>query len=73
MSDFKILEKDYKITENDTLWGFQDYIITKEDIEALLNGQKIYGTINHEYAFTIELGGEDICHVEEEKVKVEDK
>ena len=53
--DFEILDKDIKDEKINWLWGGQEYIITKEDIKALLNGQKIYGTINDEYAFTIEL------------------
>lgn len=55
MEDFEILDKDIKDEDIEWLWGGTEYIITKEDIEALLNGQKIYTTCNDEYAFTIEL------------------
>lgn len=54
--DFEILDKDIKDEEIDWLyWGGKKFKITKEDIEALLNGQKIYASVNNEYAFTIEL------------------
>ena len=53
--DFEILDKDIKDEDIEWLWGGTKYIITKEDIEALLNGKKIYATCNDEYAFTIEL------------------
>lgn len=59
MSDFEILEKNEKVSYEDMLYGFAEYTITKEDIEALLKGQKLYGTINDEYAFTIELGDKE--------------
>lgn len=55
MKDFEILDKNIKDEDIEWLWGGAKYTITKEDIEALLNGQKLYGTINDEYAFTIEL------------------
>lgn len=57
MSDFEILDKDEEVSDEDMLYGFGEYTVTKEDVEALLKGQKLYGTINDEYAFTIELGG----------------
>lgn len=50
----EILKDGQKI---DWVYGGGEFIITKEEIEALLNGQKLYGTINDEYAFTIELEG----------------
>ena len=46
MSDFETLEKNEEVSDEDMLYGFQEYTITKEDIEALLKGQKLYGTIN---------------------------
>lgn len=55
MKDFEILDKDIKDEDIDWLYGGGEFIITKEQIEALLNGQKLYGTVNDEYAFTIEL------------------
>ena len=51
----KILDKNIKDEDIDWLYGGKEFIVTKEEIEALLNGQKLYGTINEEYAFTIEL------------------
>ena len=59
MSDFEILDKDEEVSDEDMLYGFGEYTVTKEDVEALLKGQKLYGTINDEYAFTIELGGKN--------------
>lgn len=53
--DFEILDKDTKDEDISWLWGGTKYFISKETIEALLNGNKIYNTINDEYAFTIEL------------------
>lgn len=55
MKDFEILDKDIKDEDIDWLYGGGEFKITKEQIEALLNGQKLYGTVNDEYAFTIEL------------------
>lgn len=55
MKFFEILDKDIKDEDIDWLYGGGEFIITKEQIEALLNGQKLYGTVNDEYAFTIEL------------------
>lgn len=51
----EILDKNVKDEDIDWLYGGNEFIITKEEIEALLNGQKLYCTINCEYAFTIEL------------------
>ena len=55
MKDFEILDKDIKDEDIDWLYGGEEFKITKEQIKALLNGQKLYGTVNDEYAFTIEL------------------
>ncbi len=55
MKVIEILDKDIKDEDIDWLYGGGEFIITKEQIEALLNGQKLYGTVNDEYAFTIEL------------------
>lgn len=55
MKYFEILDKDTKDEDIDWLYGGGEFIVNKEDIEALLNGQKLYGTVNDEYAFTIEL------------------
>ena len=59
MKSFEILDKDIKDEDIDWLYGGEDFKITKEQIEALLNGQKLYGTINDEYAFTINLEKEE--------------
>ena len=53
--DFEILDKNIKDEEINWMWGGMKYKITKEDIEALLDGKRIYAVINDEYAFTIEL------------------
>ena len=55
MKNFEILDKDIKDKDVDWLYGGKKFKITKEQIKALLNGQKLYGTVNDEYAFTIEL------------------
>lgn len=57
-NEFLILAKDTKEQEIDWLYGGKEYKITKKHIEALLEGKKIYNTINDEYAFTIELDKE---------------
>ncbi len=54
--NFKILKDGQKI---DWLYGGEEYKITKKEIEALLKGKKLYGTVNDEYAFTIKLEGVD--------------
>ena len=50
-----------KILENgedfDKLYGWQNYILTKKEIQALLDGKTLYTDINDEYAITIELEG----------------
>lgn len=55
MKDFEILDKDIKDEDIDWLYCGGEFKITKEQIKVLLNGQKLYGTVNDEYAFTIEL------------------
>ncbi len=55
MKFFEILDKDIKDEDIDWLYGGGEFKITKEQIKVLLNGQKLYGTVNDEYAFTIEL------------------
>lgn len=52
--NFKILKDGQEI---DWLYGGGEYKITKKEIEALLKGKKLYGTVNDEYAFTIKLEG----------------
>lgn len=53
--EFEILDKNTNEEEINWLYGGKEYYITKEQIKALLNGNKLYATINEEYAFTIEL------------------
>ena len=53
--EFETLDKDTKEEDINWLYGGQQYYITKEQIEALLKGKKLYATINYEYAFTIEI------------------
>ncbi len=53
METFEILDKNVKDDDIDWLYGGCEFQITKEQIEALLNSNKLYGTINEEYAFTI--------------------
>lgn len=60
MEIFRTLNKNIKDEDIDWLYGGAEFKITKKQIEALLNGQKLYGTINDEYAFTIELEKETL-------------
>lgn len=60
METFRILNKNIKDEDIDWLYGGGEFKITKKQIEALLNGQKLYGTVNEEYAFTIELEKETL-------------
>ena len=51
MTDFDIVNKDAKV---DTFYGLEIFHITKEEIDALLSGKKLYSTVNDgEYAITI--------------------
>ena len=52
----KILDKNVKDDEIDTCYGWEEYIITQEEIQALLDGKRLYTTINcDEYAITIKM------------------
>lgn len=51
MSDFEIYSKRKKV---DPCYGLDDFRISKKDIEALLDGKKLYAQVNDgEYAITI--------------------
>lgn len=51
MSDFEVYSKREKV---DPCYGLDEFSINKEDIEALLNGKKLYTQVNDgEYAITI--------------------
>lgn len=53
LSDFEIVDKDAEV---DTCYGLETFYITKEEIDALLSGKKLYSTVNcDEYAITIEM------------------
>lgn len=53
MSDFEIVDKKADV---DICYGLEKFHITKEEINALLSGKKLYSTINcGEYAMTIEM------------------
>lgn len=53
MDDFEIVNKDAEVN---TYYGLETFYITKEDINALLSGKKLYSTVNCcEYAMTIEM------------------
>lgn len=57
MSDFKIVDKKQEV---DACYGLETFHITKEEIDALLSGKKLYSTINcDEYAITIEMEKSD--------------
>jgi hypothetical protein len=55
MKDFKILDKNVKKEDIEWLYGGEEFKITNKQIKELLNGNKLYATINDEYAFTINL------------------
>ncbi len=50
MKEYEILEES---EEYDKLYGAYEIEITKEDIEELLKGKKLYIPVNDEYALTI--------------------
>lgn len=52
MKDYKMLEEN---EEYDKLYGDYAIEITKEDIEELLKGKKLYIPVNDEYAVVIEV------------------
>lgn len=53
MSDFAIVNKNKKVDE---CYGLDAFYITKEEIDALLSGKKLYSTVNEgEYAITIQM------------------
>lgn len=53
MSDFEIVDKKAEV---DICYGLEVFHITKEEINALLSGKKLYSSINcGEYAMTIEM------------------
>lgn len=55
MSNFEIVSKKKKV---DPCYGLEEFYITREEIEALLAGKKLYSTVNDgEYAITIEMEG----------------
>lgn len=52
----EILDKNVKDDEIDACYGWEEYIITQEEIQALLDGKRLYTTINcDEYAITIKM------------------
>lgn len=54
MKDYKMLEEN---EEYDKLYGDYAIEITKEDIEELLKGKKLYIPVNDEYAVVIRVKG----------------
>ena len=53
MRDFKVVDKKQEV---DACYGLEAFHITKEEIDALLSGKKLYSTVNcDEYAITIEM------------------
>ena len=52
MREYKILEEN---EDYDKLYGNYNYEITKEDIESLLKGKKLYIPVNDEYAVVIKV------------------
>ena len=56
MREYEILEEN---EEYDSLYGEHTYEISKEEIEELLKGKKLYISVNDEYAVIIKV--EDNC------------
>lgn len=53
MSDFEIVDRNAKV---DPCYGLETFVITKDEIAALLSGKKLYFTVNcDEYAITIKM------------------
>lgn len=46
----KIVEKGEKVEE---WYGLDEFTISREEVQALLDGKVLYGSLNEEYAFTI--------------------
>lgn len=53
---FMILDKK---DDFDHLYGWTEYAVTREDIEALRNGKRLYSDLGGEYAITIVMEGAD--------------
>ena len=63
MTDFDIVNKDAEV---DTRYGLETFHITKEEIDALLSGKKLYSTVNDgEYAITIIMAESEEEHRDE--------
>lgn len=56
MGKFIITERN---ADNPPLYGMEKYSITKEQIEALLEGKKLYSDISEEYAIEIMMESEE--------------
>lgn len=54
-----MLPKGTRRNQIDWIYGGEEYYITKEQINELLNGAKIYLPVNDEYGVTIELKEEN--------------
>lgn len=54
--EFVILDKK---DDFDHLYGWTEYAVTREDIEALRNGKRLYSDMGGEYAITIVMKGAD--------------
>ena len=52
MREYEILEEN---EEYDSLYGEHTYEISKEEIEELLKGKKLYISVNDEYAVVIKV------------------
>ena len=48
----EIVEKGERVEE---LYGLDEFTISRAELQALLDGKSLYGSINDEYAFTITL------------------
>lgn len=48
----EIVEKGESVDE---LYGLEEFTISRAELQALLDGKSLYGSVNDEYAFTITL------------------
>lgn len=56
---FIICNNENEIESNRSCWGNQTFIISAEDITALLEGKTLAGMVNDEYGIFISIDKED--------------
>lgn len=56
---FEIIENENEVTKHASCYGNEFYTITKEDIDALLNGKILFGFATGEYGTFICMENDD--------------